>query len=237
MTSEVATAIKGDWFQWFDLYWSSQSHQLETALPVLERDGYTCSVCGVAVKPQEDADSENPADKTSFMQVAPDDGDYTSSVSNWRAICPYCHITRFREFSIEHDWVTLIYAPWLEQAEVTAMASACLAIRQDDGHVYRREAKDIYQSLYNLTSELPAVFPFLESIPDLSDGEASYQGRLKRVFRGWEKLNLPVEKVGWVMEGVRVLPLETRFLPVSNHWSARVSDLNPAADWSSFIDV
>lgn len=237
MTTEVLTAIKGDWFQWFDLFWSTNSHQLEAARPVLERDGYACSICGVAVKPQEDANSESPANQTSFMQVAPDDGDYSISVNGWRAICPFCHITRFLAFSIEHDWATLIYAPWVEQAEITAMASACLAIQQDDGHVYRREAKDIYQSLYNLTSELPVVFPFLDNIPDLSDSETSYQGRLKRVFRGWEALDLPADKVSWVMEGVRILPLETRFLPVSNHWASRLAEIHPIADWSSLIDV
>lgn len=237
MTPEVSTTINGDWFQWFDLYWSNQSHQLEAARPILERDGYACSVCGVVLKPQEDTVSECPADQISFMQVAPDSGDYSSSVSGWRAICPFCHITRFRAFAIEHDWVTLIYAPWLEQAEITAVASACLAVQQDDGHVYRREAKDIYQSLYNMTSELSAVFPFLENIPDLSESETSYQGRLKRVFRGWDSLNLPAEKVAWVMEGVRVLPLATRFLPVSNLWATRISDIHPVADWSSLIDV
>jgi len=197
------------------LFEKNDKRFIEFATQVLERDHYTCVGCGFKSSPGKAV--------SGYMQVMAADGNYRNfSVSNFQAVCPFCHSYKNLKYSI----ISGRFIPILSNAKPSEISLLCLSLfpaltnKADDDY---ETAKRLYDELYSLSAQVSHLIP-----KQISTAQYHSRDEVLKVF-----LNNIVFLAGkpdnqqfkLATQFIRLLPVYDRFADESEHWYRQLAHM------------
>lgn len=179
---------------------------------VLERHRYTCQYCGFTTMPDRRA-APTTYLASGYLEVHHLDDDHGNNhPSNLLTVCPFCHLVFHAGNAGHRNTATVIWAPWIAQADLNLLVNAIMVAMAREGE-HAPAAMQMYARLTACADRI--VSEFGESMADA----ANFGSVLMMLAnRSTSKTDLYARRTR-LFAGVRLLPNPDAFGKAVEWWS------------------
>jgi intracellular multiplication protein IcmJ len=192
----------------------------------LRRDKFTCRGCGFHAKPDPKG-KDGSLRASGYLETHHRDDDHTNNeLSNLVTLCPFCHSVCHIGFAGHARRASVIYCPWLTQAQLNLLANVLAVAMRRDNPQCADDAKSLYRFLTGLEAHAPKVLGLQAlSVENLATALASIAYESPQAYEARTR----------ALAHLRILPLAESFDEAIAWWDE--TGWHTGEEWSSEWDA